>query len=876
MSLNKEEDTLYNDFIATWPISRLYNMPLEDYTNLERTSFCYWLEIKLDSFGGIKGGSSFKFGIYRRNNTATFDSDKRWKTDGIYGWAERFGADSQTAYENIRKNIIAIAEHAAAGEFEQIDDINLFDIYKWKIAFLYSNQQILPIFKKVALENLAYDLGLEDAAEAPYSVLYKHIMQAKPDDKDVFSYAQELWDKYKQFDDANYYIIGSKYGGNRDMFPQMFKRGVISTGFAGDVDLTPYAAENHQKLKEILFSKGHDANAWNTLKYFRDLQPGDKIAVKADGSPKGTTPFLSIIALAEVIEVDGKVYEYDPDELGHIVHVQYTKAPVYKTFPLGYGRTLHKLSNSEHIKLIFESEYEITETPALDPKPKIMAPALKHSLNTILYGPPGTGKTYSTIIKALSIIEQKSEEDLSTEERQTLKSRFDQYVDEERIAFITFHQNMSYEDFIEGIKPEFDNIKNLLKYPTKPGLFRQICLNAIKNLYRQNSQEEETVDFDHIFGLFIDGLKRNFKEDDFPFVTKEGSRLRIGKNEIYDDKIVVYYEWSNSATKQHPGKTPFTLKKTVLEKMFIGGVTDNETNLKTKLTPYTTYHLSPYYAIYKSLYAFINMYLSGSDGKLREQVTENIEDEMNYESYIEKLQQVISNRKTLIDGKPYILIIDEINRGNVSQIFGELITLLEKDKRLGCLEALIVKLPYSKESFTVPLNLFVIGTMNTADRSVEALDTALRRRFSFIEMPPIYNLTELKKVIEGIHLGELLQLINKRIEKLLTKDNLIGHSYFVSINSLTDLKSVFHHNITPLLQEYFYGDFGKIGLVIGKGFFAHNGEQEENGDTLFADFSDYSTAELLEKPVYRLLDATKMSDSEFLSAIETLLNKKLA
>src|SRR5690606_20783560 len=168
----------------------------------------------------------------------------------------------------------------------------------------------------------------------------------------------------------------------------------------------------------------------------------------------------------------------------------------------------------------------------------------------------------------------------------------------------------------------------------------------------------------------------------------------------------------------------------------------------------------------------------------------------------------------------YALFIDEINRGNVSQIFGELITLIEQDKRKGEENELSLILPYSRKSFSVPKNLSIIGTMNTADRSVEALDTALRRRFSFAEMPPKPELikTEGKAengIVNGIDLSVLLETINKRIEKLLDKDHMIGHSYFLSVESLKGLKSAFQNKIVPLLQEYFFGDYGKIGLVLG-------------------------------------------------------------
>jgi 5-methylcytosine-specific restriction endonuclease McrBC GTP-binding regulatory subunit McrB len=179
--------------------------------------------------------------------------------------------------------------------------------------------------------------------------------------------------------------------------------------------------------------------------------------------------------------------------------------------------------------------------------------------------------------------------------------------------------------------------------------------------------------------------------------------------------------------------------------------------------------------------------------------------------------------------KNYVLIIDEINRGNVSAIFGELITLIEKDKRAGADEELSVMLPYSKQEFSVPKNVYIIGTMNTADRSIEALDTALRRRFSFTEMRPDPELLAdtgtvgtHEGMIENIDVVKLLDTINRRIEKLIDKDHQIGHAYFLNIDTLADLKVVFRDKVIPLLEEYFFGDLGKISLVLGKSFIAKN------------------------------------------------------
>jgi len=213
----------------------------------------------------------------------------------------------------------------------------------------------------------------------------------------------------------------------------------------------------------------------------------------------------------------------------------------------------------------------------------------------------------------------------------------------------------------------------------------------------------------------------------------------------------------------------------------------------------------------------------------------------------------------------YAIFIDEINRGNVSAVFGELITLIEKDKRKGKANEISVQLPYSKTLFSVPNNIDIYGTMNTADRSVEALDTALRRRFSFVEMMPDVSLLESNE-IDGINLKDVLSTINNRIEILIDRDHTIGHSYFMNIKNSKELKLAFKDKIVPLLQEYFYGDYGKIGLVLGDGFVKSHSKSKNP----FASFK-YEGKEELNRDFYDLVAI----DDEFdiINALENLLNK---
>lgn len=184
-----------------------------------------------------------------------------------------------------------------------------------------------------------------------------------------------------------------------------------------------------------------------------------------------------------------------------------------------------------------------------------------------------------------------------------------------------------------------------------------------------------------------------------------------------------------------------------------------------------------------------------------------------YGTLADCLNDTPENRHQKLRRAPaHYLLIDEVNRANVASVFGDLITLLETDKRLGAEQELWLTLPYSQERFGVPMNLFVVGTMNTTDRSIALLDVALRRRFSFREMPP--NPSVLGEV-NGVDLAQLLRITNERIECLLDRDHLIGHAYLTSVQTHEDLCEAFRDRIIPLLQEYFFNDWAKIQLVLG-------------------------------------------------------------
>ncbi|EAK1846252.1 AAA family ATPase [Campylobacter coli] len=383
------------------------------------------------------------------------------------------------------------------------------------------------------------------------------------------------------------------------------------------------------------------------------------------------------------------------------------------------------------------------------------------------------------------------------ESRDEKKAKFDEYVKNGQIVFTTFHQSYGYEEFVEGIKPHIDSEENSkeIKYEIKDGIFKELCEKALEN--RDSIKN---------FNFYIDKLKEKVKID--------------------DNNPEKYFELPNTkySIQYRNGKT-FRIKFDDMSKNH----KDYPVSIDNIEKLYKTSNIDE---IYNSAYvrAILN-YL-----KLQ-----------GLEDYKEKDEKV---------NLPYIIIIDEINRGNVSKIFGELITLIEASKRIGEKEELKVTLPYSGEKFGVPKNVYIIGTMNTADRSITSLDTALRRRFEFVEMMPnsdLLNNVFICKDVENPnededYLGddaktegyaEILQniliSINKRIEFLLDREKTIGHAFFMSeavkfnknnwikpdeyeedwyVLSISKLKSIFQNKIIPLLQEYFYNDYALISAVL--------------------------------------------------------------
>ena len=543
--------------------------------------------------------------------------------------------------------------------------------------------------------------------------------------------------------------------------------------------------------------------------------------------------FLTMLSEEDEPELPNKSIELVNELSGRLREVR--EATGLDVTPCGFGNLLY----NEELGILppkRESIYKSDTSGEAPPDEETEAPPPR---NLILYGPPGTGKTYSTIDRAIEIIDPVYRQSTIGEKdaRVKLKARFDELMQARRIGFVTFHQSFSYEDFVEGLKATTDE-GGQVKYEIEDGIFKQMCSTAAA-ARGDGSKTGPTKKLD------LSG--------------RQIWKMSLGNTKgpdaaIYDECIekgYVLLGWGQGVD-------------------FTGASTRHD--IKAKIDTEQPEGADSDYIV-TACHAFVNTMKPGdliivSDGNHRFRAIGEVKGDYRFlpvdedrellyqqcrdvdwirtfspslpsdqlmtvafsQATIYRLRPPAINLRLLgallnedaptTEGgpRPFVLIIDEINRGNISRVFGELITLIEDSKRAGQPEALTVKLPYSKEMFSVPANLYLIGTMNTADRSLAQVDIALRRRFVFEELMPNPSVLSKLPTIDGIHVGKMLTVMNRRIEVLYDREHTIGHTFFLSLKgdpSLAEMERIFSGSILPLLEEYFFEDWEKIRLVLG-------------------------------------------------------------
>lgn len=772
--------TLYNQFLQRFPIENLGNLTLEEYNNLNKdNSFCYWLESKTNDLGSIWGGSAYKFGIFKFDRTPK-DNDSKYAHDENYSWSSRLGSTSEEAFNNVRNAIVKIANYARNAEWVEIEKIkDLWPITTWKIAFLYSNEQLLPIYDKDGwLIPLATHFGLPDARRRSRVDLYNFLLEKKGD-KDLYVFYDELLAIMKEEKSK----VKSKVwlfapGENASMWDECKESQTMRLGWDLIGDISEFAnREELTKALQVAYEK-EDASFKNDSlalwQFVHEIREGDIVYAK-----KGINKIIG----RGVVEGE---YRYD-ETLSTYRHIRKVKWTRYGDWNYSIHKLVQKTLTDitkypEFVKELNDIVGEGNETTPLQ---------------------SATSKRYWWLVASPDVW------------------KFSDINVGEIIEYTLVNENGNkrrvYQNFQDAKAGDV-----VIGYASTPTL-QVVALGEIakdtddRHLYfRKTEQLLNPIDYSTIKGyeelhnmecLAGGGRGTLFKvtEDEYQVlmeIIRKENPLSVTKTlEAYSDSDFLN-EVYMSSTDLHRLKTLLKNKKNVILQGAPGvGKTFTAERLAYTLMGVKDRQRIAFIQFHQnySYEDFILGYKPNTDGGF----------ELKHGIFYRFCKKALNT-----PDKDFFFIIDEINRGNLSKIFGELLMLIENSYREK-----EIRLAYTDEPFSVPKNLYIIGMMNTADRSLAIIDYALRRRFSFFEMKPGFTTKGFRSYMASLSNEKLDRIIDgiQALNEVISKDDslgngfCIGHSYFCnqSAFSMEWLENVIEYDIEPMLKEYWFDDVQK-------------------------------------------------------------------
>lgn len=797
MSLSvSEREKLWDEFLERWPLSSLSTMTLAEYSSAGNDDcFMYWLESRTDELGSIWGGSAFKFGIYSRKDKEQKPSERGRTYDDDYAWYSKYGNSAQEAFEKVRSHIVAAANAAANGNFEEIEKIDLGPAVKWKVAFLYQDRnqpKLLPVYRP---EILAAYMGSKPGGSM--LDLQSEVL-AQQGDANILEFGERVWTKASE-------VLGEvKAGGDDEESIDQPSSSPAGSPVQNSEGTSARKSASAIPLNQIFYGPPGTGKTFTTVNHALAILDPEFLQANAENDPEARSRLKA--------RFDALVQE------DRIRFVTFHQSFSYEDFVEGLKATVDESSgklNYEVVDGVFKS---LCELAAAKVTQKSQPPAQIGNRRVWKMSLGNTQGEDSNVVfqecmeNGYILLGWGGGVDFSgCSSREDVQARFSQAgykpdnpgTDYGITSVTTFVTKMKAGDLVvvsDGnfkfraigevtgdyqfrLHPEFGAdfaqmrpVKWLRQYsPSLPhtqllnGQFSQMTLYELRSPTLDRGKLEKLLHTDSVEGVFTVGqvFGRDYQ---VVRVSSELLELKKPNGNILPFSMNLLHELANEVRR--------------------GRIALQDIRDRTAMQKLQGSQLEPYIVNgYSNILPLLVEHLIGG-------------------------AKPSASMASTHDAR--VLIIDEINRGNVSRIFGELITLIEPSKRAGAEEALSVVLPYSKKRFSVPNNLYLIGTMNTADRSLAGLDIALRRRFVFHEMPPMPELLDDVEV-EGINIGQLLRVMNSRIEVLLDRDHRLGHAYFMPLKTdrtLHRLELIFRNQIIPLLQEYFFEDWERISWVL--------------------------------------------------------------
>ena len=759
----KEHHELNKEFLKMFPLEKLKDMTIEQYTNLNKSdSFCYWLEFKSKILGSVGGSNSYKFGIYRYNqkpkdNTSCLYDDK-------YTWWAFLGNTASEAFEKVKKAVILAAESGRDGNLNDIEAINneIGPMIKWKIAFIYSNEKIIPYYSFDRLRVIGEKMGMPIEKNTTIADIQRFLIN-KRNGRDIHEYGEKLDEIWKEYEAHSKLWM---WNGDENTF----QKTEIRCGSSAKGQLKFETYKNKKELSNDYQNViGNDDISIPLMywQFLKEMKQGDIVVVFSTRKENGSQYHLLYGwgRIKSDVEIDysnenpmSRNVEWCSQRPSTPIIDRNNKNALY----------IHKIEGDKTAYIMNLLKYNksdgyMTDSKNIDEYIQL----LETNKNLVLTGAPGTGKTY--LAKQIAKQLLKIEDD-------------DELQKDKRFGFVQFHPSYDYTDFVEGLRPFGDSGE--IGFERKDGVFKEFCKNAL------GSPKEHLTSFDEAYESLCFDIKDELQETVTLKSGKESTKLSV------TDKNIIRWNAPNTGNPSVNVVSRERLRKLYSEYDTMAKLNSIDNINDAIRDVIGGCNTSMYYAILQEVILRIS--------KLKKGI---------YTEVIPDINQ--SNNKSDINKAPSVFVIDEINRGEISKIFGELFFSIDpgyrgiKGRVKTQYQNLIEEGDAFKDGFYVPENVYIIGTMNDIDRSVESMDFAMRRRFAWKEV----TAEDSMKMLDGIEYEEeakkRMQNLNAAIVKVrgLGKAYQIGAAYFKKIKDYHgDFLKLWDFHLKGLLYEYLRGN----------------------------------------------------------------------
>ncbi|MGV3663568.1 MAG: AAA family ATPase [Prosthecobacter sp.] len=774
-SRQREAEEQRQVFLGRFPRESLHQLSLRDYVGPD--GLLDWLENRTPLLGDTGSRRSSMEGLLSLKESGLDQKE-------VDSWQK-----AEALWTPLRDTLARAQDLAAEGRWEEAgrrnNEANTVPVIKRnKLFHLYFAGDFLPIYRSSAINRLleALSLPLREGNWSPLRNrdLLRHL-QSLPSLQGwgTWELAALLneWLRTLQPVADDEVILKIAPGEHAERWEQCLAGGHACIGWGDIGDLRKLdTAEALKQAMDACYAPTPDSSgkkasrsrAAKLLWMVRELKEGRRIVAN-----RGMD---EILAVGTVVS-PGYLWDDRLGEFGHTVRVEWDTSFAC-TMPKNqneWRRTITILT-PEQKKFIFEG--------APESRP-LSNQSTMESLNRILHGPPGTGKTYRIIREAAGIVSG------GMPHGGDARTAYDDAVKQGRVRLVTFHQSFGYEDFIEGIRPVMDEESASARFQVRDGVFKEAAIEAMFACLERSAGK--TAGFDARWAALLAQIEA------------ADNALKIPGLQEGSEYVVSTTPRGNLDVRLQTG-TVLLGSRRKLERIYAAcGTKPRINSVEAARADGVAGHHNANAAVFNFMQTLSPV----------EHVTAPLNPEDRKDVVLDYLATGEPSGWRLRADKnfpPYVLIIDEINRGNISRIFGELITLVEDDKRHGGENALQVVLPASREVFAVPPNLFLLGTMNTADKSLALLDVALRRRFEFQELPPDFS----KCGSLPEEMRQVLGRLNERIEMRKDRDHRIGHAFFMNVRDAASFDHAFVRKVVPLLQEYFFNDIDGARFVLGE------------------------------------------------------------